>query len=231
MSILLAIETSTSACSVALQHHGEVIVRHEIVARQHAKFVLHWVDALLAEAGLSLSQCDAIAVGRGPGGFTGIRIGIGVVQGLAFGVDIPVIPVSSLQVLAQTVSRNASVNQVLVGQDAKMQEIYWAAYVKQQNNIMMPLLDDMICLPGSVVIPENGGNWTPVGDAWHVYQSILLERTQSLKLMPLVEEYPNAKDLLTIAADLFQHKTGMFTAEAALPIYLRGKEAWKKSNP
>ncbi|MDQ2993331.1 MAG: tRNA (adenosine(37)-N6)-threonylcarbamoyltransferase complex dimerization subunit type 1 TsaB [Pseudomonadota bacterium] len=228
MTILLAIETSTSACSVALLHNNDVQVRHEIVARQHAKCVLPWVDALLVDAGLSLAQLDAIAVGRGPGGFTGVRIGIGIVQGLAFGVDIPVIPVSSLQVLAQTVARTHAVKQVLIAVDAKMREVYWAAYVESAEGLMQPEIVDVICLPENVEIPANEAMWTPVGDAWHVYQSILQSQAQGVNLTALSEALPHAQDLLTIAVDHYR-KGEMVAAEVALPIYLRGKEAWRKS--
>lgn len=223
MTTLLAIDTSTAACSVALQYKGEMIARHEIVSRQHAKFVLPWVEHLLSEAGVVLQQLDAIAVGRGPGGFTGIRIGIGIVQGLAFGADIPVIPVSSLQVLAQTVSAN----HVLIAQDAKMQEIYWAAYEMGENNLMRAVINDLICAPKNIVKPSQQNTWTPVGDAWHVYQSILADHTQELTLAPLAEEFPHAKALLTIAADYYQ-RGEMVAAENALPTYLRGAEAWRK---
>lgn len=228
MSILLAIETSTAACSVALQYQDEVIARHDIVARQHAHFVLPWIEALMAEAGVALSQLDAIAVGCGPGGFTGIRIGIGVVQGLAFGLDIPVIPISSLQILAQTVSRVLNVDHVLIAQDAKMQEIYWATYFKEAG-LMTPVIADLICRPSDITLPEVQTTWTPAGDAWHVYQAILAERTQGLSLQPLSEEMPHAKDLLTLANPRFQQKTGLVAAEAALPTYLRGKEAWRQA--
>src|SRR5215475_15572992 len=101
MSTLIAIETATENCSAALLHEGRLLERSQLAPRRHAELILPMIDSLLAEAGVSRRQLDAIAVGRGPGAFTGVRLAISVAQGIALGLDVPVVPVSSLAALAQ----------------------------------------------------------------------------------------------------------------------------------
>ncbi|UCE90616.1 MAG: tRNA (adenosine(37)-N6)-threonylcarbamoyltransferase complex dimerization subunit type 1 TsaB, partial [Pseudomonadota bacterium] len=125
---LLAIETATEACSVALAVDGDVRDRFEIAPRGHAGLVLPMAKALLAEAGLGLRELDALVFGRGPGAFTGLRIAAGVVQGLAYGAELPVVPVSSLATLAQGVSAQTGASDVLAVFDARMGEVYWGAF-------------------------------------------------------------------------------------------------------
>jgi tRNA threonylcarbamoyladenosine biosynthesis protein TsaB len=119
---LLAIETATEACSVALLVEGEVRERFEIAPRRHTDLVLPWADELLAEAGIARGQLDAIAVGRGPGAFTGVRLAVALAQGMALALDIPVVPVSTLAVLAYPARANNA--DVLAAIDARMGEIY-----------------------------------------------------------------------------------------------------------
>ena len=97
---LLALDTATEACSAAVWVDGAVLERYELAPRRHAALILPMIEAVLAEAGLSPPQLDAIAFGRGPGAFTGVRIAVGIVQGIAFAADLPVIPISTLAALA-----------------------------------------------------------------------------------------------------------------------------------
>ena len=125
---LLAIETSTEACSVAVMVRGDVLERFELAPRRHAGLVLPWAEALLAEAGLRRSALDAIAVGRGPGAFTGVRLGISIAQGIALGLDLPLLPVSTLAVLAQGGLRGAEGRPVVAAIDARMGEVYCGTF-------------------------------------------------------------------------------------------------------
>ena len=125
---LLAVETATEACSAALLAEGEVIERHEVAPQQHAELLLGMVDELLGESGLALGALDAIAFGQGPGSFTGLRIAAGVVQGLAYGSDLPAVPVSTLQVLAETARHAHRATRAACAFDARMGEVYWGLY-------------------------------------------------------------------------------------------------------
>lgn len=225
MSNILSIETSTAACSVALAVGEEVQQRHALAAREHAQLVLPWVEALLAEAGLQLNQLDAIAVGRGPGGFTGIRIGMGIAQGLALGADLPVIPVSSLQVLAQTTLAKFNATKVLVAQDARMKEVYWAAYVQDDQGLMQPQIEDQLCLPDRIECPTEKTEWAAVGDAWNVYETAMCSALKEMPLKKIPDVFPEARYLSTLASYLYSQGLSV-SPDLALPRYLRGKEAW-----
>ena len=122
MTTLLALDTATEACSVALLHAGKVISHYEVIPRLHAQRLLPMIQTLLAEAGITLSAVDALAFGRGPGAFTGVRIAVGVVQGLAFALQRPVLPVSTLATIAQRAHREHGAEQVAVAVDARMDD-------------------------------------------------------------------------------------------------------------
>jgi tRNA threonylcarbamoyladenosine biosynthesis protein TsaB len=226
MSAILSIETSTTACSVALAINEQVIQRYALAPREHAQLILPWVESLLAEAGLRLNQLDAIAVGRGPGAFTGIRIGVGVAQGLAFGADLPVIPVSSLQILAQTAYAKSQCDRVLVAQDARMNEVYWAGYRLAETGLMISVIDDQISLAEKVQLPLDDQSWFAVGDAWQVYQQALTQHMSGISFKEISGLFPEAQYLSILATQLFSQGQSV-APEEALPVYLRGKEAWK----
>ncbi len=130
---LLAIDTSTDACSAALWLNGEVRQRYQVAPREHGQLILPMIESLLAEAGLALTQLDTLAFGRGPGGFTGVRIANSVIQGLAFGADLPVVPISSLAALAQGAYTEMGTPQILAAIDARIGEVYWGAYRAAQG--------------------------------------------------------------------------------------------------
>src|SRR3981081_3883472 len=128
MSMILAIETSTEVASAALLSGARAFSRESAGVHTHSETILPMVQALLHEAGATLAQCDAIAFGVGPGSFTGVRTACGVVQGLAFGVDLPVVPVVRLEAMAQACYESNGAQNVLAVLDARMGEVYWAQY-------------------------------------------------------------------------------------------------------
>jgi tRNA threonylcarbamoyladenosine biosynthesis protein TsaB len=215
MSKILALETATAACSVALLSNDSVLERFKIVPREHAQLILPMLKSLLAEAEFTLSKLDAIAFGRGPGSFTGVRIAVAITQGLAFGADLPVVPISSLRALAQ----GTSANKILAAFDARMHEIYWGIYQLDKNNLMQPVIEDSLATPDKVQLPEND-NWTGVGDGWQAYENIL-KQILGKKLSAInAGIYPRARDVAKLgAADYLRNKA--VSADKALPIYLR----------
>lgn len=130
--VLLAFELATEACSVALWHDGRTLARHDVAPRRHAELALPWAEALLVEAGLSKSQLDALAVGVGPGAFTGVRLAISLVQGIALGLDRPVVPVSTLAALAEPFLVGGP---VLAAIDARMGELYLGEFVADEEGL------------------------------------------------------------------------------------------------
>lgn len=221
---VLAIDTTEAACSAALLCDGEVRERFEIAPRRHSELILPMMQALLQEAGLSLTQLHALAFARGPGSFTGVRIASSVVQACALGADLPVLPVSSLLALAQGAYRESAVPRVLAGLDARMQEVYWAACVCEQG--VMTLQDgEQVCAPEQVPLPD-GEAWLGVGGAFAAYEQVLKERLGNGLGDVLGQAQIHACDLLPLAERAYRQGAGV-PAELALPVYLRDQVAQK----
>ncbi len=221
---LLAIDTATEACSVALNIDGEIIERYTIEPRSHASQVLPMVDELLAEAGLVLTAMDAIAFDRGPGSFTGIRIGTSVVQGLAFGADIGVIPISSLVILAQTACAGVETPDMVAMLDARMDEIYWAVFRRQEGKFILQG-EEQLSTPDKLILPA--GKWAAVGTGWGAYGSLLQQHTIIDWCETLPEALPRAADLAELAAGVWESQGGV-EPNQALPVYLRHNVASKQ---
>lgn len=217
---LLALDTATEACTVALSIDGRVLERFERRS-QHSEHLLPMVDALLAEAQLALGQLDAIAFGRGPGSFTGLRIGAGVAQGLAFGADLPVVPVSSLATLAQ----GQAGDRVLAAFDARMQQVYWGAYRRTVDGVMELDGSEQVVAPAAVPRPEGEG-WAGAGSGWDAYAAMLEARLGSLLTGWVPAQLPHARDMLSLAAHALRAGRAL-SAEQALPLYIRDDVAAK----
>jgi tRNA threonylcarbamoyladenosine biosynthesis protein TsaB len=213
--ILLAIETATEACSAALFTHGRVLSRHQVAPRGHADLILAMCDEVLAEAGIARSQLDAVAFGRGPGSFTGVRIATGVAQGLGYALEVPLVPVSTLATLAQGALRERGWPRVMAAIDARMGEVYWAAFSAGAHGLMGPAGPEKVSAPEDVLLPDAGA-WCGAGTGWAAYGARLpaqvVERDG--------ERLPYAHDLALLAVAAYARGESV-PAAAAMPVYLR----------
>ncbi|MCL9783070.1 tRNA (adenosine(37)-N6)-threonylcarbamoyltransferase complex dimerization subunit type 1 TsaB [Vibrio sp. S4M6] len=224
---ILALDTATENCSVALLVGEQLFERSEIVPRDHTKKILPMVDAVLTDAGLKLSDLDALAFGRGPGSFTGVRIGIGIAQGLAFGAELPMIGISTLTALAQGSYRNTGAEHVACAIDARMQEVYWARLSRQKNGEWLAV-DAECVIPPSVLVDNtdrDDASWVQSGTGWSAYEQEL--SGLSLTRVEGGINLPEAQDIAYLAKFELE-KGNTVVAENASPVYLRDNVAWKK---
>jgi tRNA threonylcarbamoyladenosine biosynthesis protein TsaB len=223
---ILALDTSTHACSAALSIAGVTHERFELAPRGHTQLILPMLDNLLSEAGFTLADIDAIAFGCGPGAFTGLRIAAGIAQGIAFGANLPVLPISSLAALAQGARRKTGASHVLAALDARMGELYWGAYQCDAQGIMMLQGNQSVCSPDFAPLPA-GGKWLGVGSGWDAYGPALLTRLSTSLCGYELDCYPRAQDIAFLADAKFGQDAGVKAADA-LPVYLRNEIAWGK---
>ncbi|MGO1297105.1 MAG: tRNA (adenosine(37)-N6)-threonylcarbamoyltransferase complex dimerization subunit type 1 TsaB [Vibrio sp.] len=224
---ILAIDTSTEMCSVALMMGNTVYTRDAIAPRDHTKKILPMVDEVLKEAGVTLQELDALAYGRGPGSFTGVRIGIGIAQGLALGAELPMIGISTLAAMAQQAYRQTGATHVSAAIDARMSEVYWAQYQRQPNGDWKAIGDECVIAPGNLNqhITNNELCWTQVGTGWAAYSDEM--SALSLTCEPSTILYPEAQDMVFLAK--FALEQGQTVAvEDSSPVYLRDTVTWKK---
>jgi tRNA threonylcarbamoyladenosine biosynthesis protein TsaB len=223
---LLALDTSEDACSAALNLDGEILARFELAPRRHTSLILPMIDALLAEAGLEHTMLDAIAFGRGPGSFTGVRIATGVAQGIAFGLDLPLVPVSTLAALALGCHRQTGTRQILAALDARMGEIYCAAYQVLGADELELLGQEAVLKPAELRLSAPG-DWFGAGSGWAAHAQILAQATGLNPDQWRSDLLCRAEDVARLAA--VELRAGrVVTAEEAMPVYLRDKVAWAK---
>ncbi|WP_421849611.1 tRNA (adenosine(37)-N6)-threonylcarbamoyltransferase complex dimerization subunit type 1 TsaB [Marinomonas sp.] len=230
MTVILALDTSTPACSVALNIDGVVLEDFRMAPRLHNDLILPMVDQILSQAGLALSDLDAIAFGRGPGSFTGLRISAGVVQGLAFGADLPVIPVSTLAALALEGFQKTGKNNWLAALDARMGEIYMGGYSVNKDAgcyEIESLIDECVAKPSELSAFSTG--FDGVGSGW-CYEDVLTPLLPTPPDHILTDLAPRAACIAELA--LLQFKKGeMVAAYDAIPTYLRDEISWEKQAP
>jgi len=223
MSTILAIETSTELASAALLHNGELLSRQSAGAQTHSDAILPMIQQLLAEAGLALSRCDALAFGVGPGSFTGVRTACGVVQGLAFGIDRPVVPVVTLAAAAQAVrAQVAQASEVLAILDARMGEVYWARYRARADGAWDVLVEPTLSAAAEV---RTDGHPLACGNGLSAYASdFTTDFCTSQFAATYPECMPHARHVATLGQVYFAQGQAL-SAEQAQPLYLRNKVA------
>jgi len=219
---LLAFETATEACSVALYLDGEMLERFDIVPKQHTALALPWAEQLLADAGMQKSQIDAIAVGIGPGAFTGVRLAVALVQGIALALDKPVLPVSTLAALAMQ-AVDLKQQRILAAIDARMGEIYCAEFQLDSEGLV-DAIDEEIVIAPDAYRNESGHSFAGVGTGFAADGDALQKNMGSRLIACRSEALPHAADIARLA--LRDFTLGKFIAPDLLePAYLRNKVA------
>jgi len=215
---LLILDTSTEYCSTALWLDGRIQARRVLAGQRHSSLLLPMVDELLRESDISLRQLDGIGYGAGPGSFTGLRIACAVTQGLAFGADLPVVGISTLESIAQ----QTGAEQVLTVLDARMAEVYWAAY-RREGAEWLAVSEPQLALPESVVVPDES-DWVGAGNGFAALGEVLRPRLTARLVRIDATLMPDAAAMAPLAVQAFERGEGMDAALAA-PVYLRDKVA------
>jgi tRNA threonylcarbamoyladenosine biosynthesis protein TsaB len=219
---LLAIDTATEALSVSLAVDDRQIDRYVELERGHAEQLLPMIEEVLAEAGIALKTLDAIAFGRGPGGFTGVRLAASVAQGLAYGAGIGVVPVSDLAAVALRVKQlEPDVDRVLVATDARMREVYWAEY--RVSPLLISLVGEERVSPPAAVVPAGGVGWAAAGRGLRAWPE-LAERCRAAGATLHVDLLPRASEVLALAR-LEVSAGQVLDPTQALPVYVRDRVA------
>lgn len=233
MAKILALDTSTQACSVALDIDGDVDESFVVAPQDHTQRLLPQVHEMLQRHGISLAELDCIAFGAGPGSFTGLRICLGVVQGLAFGADLPVVPLSSLALTAASARRELQLTHstpILPAFDARMGEVYWGLYVatSEQRGYApeKALMEDAVATPGDVAAQVQAhaacNQIVGVGDGW-ACAGMPAEQVARVE----TEIFPHARDGLAMAELLWRRGEGCSPLDSS-PTYIRDEVRWKK---
>lgn len=219
----LAVDTATEACSVAVWRDGSVHELYREAPNEHTQLLLPMIEQALAATGGDVAALSGIACGIGPGSFAGLRIGLGVVKGLALARDIPVVGVSSLQMLAQRAMRQPGVDAVAAVIDARMGEVYAGAYRREADGRAMPVWEDRVGKAAGLP-PLSEGNWVGAGTGWGVYEAALRAALGPRIAGVDARALPHAEDALRIAVPLLESGQGG-SADALAPAYLRDRVA------
>lgn len=222
---LLAFDTSTEAFSIAIRKDQELTEEFFVPQEKHTEILLGSIEKAMQAQGLAFSELDCLIYGRGPGAFTGVRLAVAVAQGLGFSVDLPVLGISSLAAVAQQVFNETGNRKVLVALDARMSEVYFAAFEFSAAGEIQCVVAEQVCEPKLVPLPESSG-WIAAGTGWSAYagqfSSIMRQRIEAQAEVL----YPRASAMLTLANhDL--NKGLATSAAAAVPVYLRNDVARK----
>jgi tRNA threonylcarbamoyladenosine biosynthesis protein TsaB len=220
---ILALDTATEACSVALGFGEQVLERYLELDRGHAERLLPMIDELLAQSGVTLASLDAIAFGRGPGAFTGVRLAASVAQGLAFGAGIGVVPISDLAAVAQQAAElQPEAARVLVVNDARMREVYWAEF-SVHGVVLLQGAEHVSAAASVPVLSESAGPWAAAGRGLVAYPE-LAERCRMQGASLHTRLLPRAREILTLARPAAAAGQAL-APELALPVYVRDRVA------
>lgn len=214
---ILALETATENCSVALLVGNEILQRERHAPQQHTRLILPFIDSLLAEAGLPKSRLDAVAFGRGPGSFTGIRIALAIAQGIGLGLDIPLLPVSTLAALAM----GANADKVYAALDARLEEVYCGTFVQDLDHLVSPSSEEAVISPVQAPLPVGLG-WYGAGSGWARHGNQLATRLGERLAGMDASVIPQARSTARLAQRDFTNHVGIDPA-AASPVYLRNR--------
>ena len=227
---ILAIDTSTEACSVAVLNHVAVTEEYCLAPREHNRLVLPMIERVLAGAGVDRTGLDALAFGCGPGSFTGVRIAAGVVQGLSLGLDLPVIPVSTLAALALDAMDTCATERAFASIDARMGEVYWAVYDLAGQDELQLIGAESVCSPENVCI-EGDQAGTGTGSGWTTYADTLSAQTGVRLISILPDRFPRAGTIARLAFPMFRQQGRDAASANMTPVYLRDNVAKKPANP
>jgi tRNA threonylcarbamoyladenosine biosynthesis protein TsaB len=216
---LLAFETATEACSVAVYVDGDIIERHEVAPRKHAEYALPWAEALLADAGVKRSQLDAIAISCGPGAFTGVRLAIAIGQGIALALDKPMVAVSTLQVMAM----QSPGNRILAAIDARMGEVYVGAF-EREGDALIAVSTEIVRAPQAVTLPDEAGGWHGVGTGFSAVEGLLQDQLGAQLMNVDAGVLPHAADVARLAVAAYARGEAI-APERVEPAYLRNNVA------
>ena len=223
---ILALDTCSECCSAALFYNGRLYEVSQLTQRGHSELILGMMDKLFEQADTTISSVEAIAFGRGPGSFTGVRVGVSVAQGIAFARNIPVIPISSLAAVAQQGVNLVDTDRFAVAIDARMGEIYCAHY-KRVEKVVILLDEERVCSPINF-LPINEKKTIGMGTGWRTYATELTRQFSAQLANIKPEAYPMASGIVELAQ--VEIAAGrLLPAEQALPVYLRDNVAKKKA--
>lgn len=225
---ILALDTATEACSVALLHHEQTTFLDELSPRTHTQRILPMIDELLNAANISIREVDYLAFGRGPGSFTGVRVGVGVAQGLAMGANLPVVAISNLTTMAEQAYQELGATKVIALIDARMNEVYFSQLSREKNG-WVEVVKEQVCSPEKALaqfkLSDNvTENPIIVGTGWAAY-SLFSEKNLPLVVSEIT--LPSAKYMLSLAKDAIAVGNTQ-TALDIEPVYLRNEVTWQK---
>lgn len=224
MTTILALDTATEACSVSLRHNGNVTTLNEISPRTHTQRILPMIDELLTQAKIKIKDVDFLVFGRGPGSFTGVRVGVSVAQGLALGAELPVVSVSNLKTMAEEAYQRFGYENVIALIDARMSEVYFAQFIRHGNE-WQEVVPEQVCSPEKAISQFNVSEKVMVvGTGWAAYSQF---GEQNLPFEISEITLPSAEYMLFIA----ENEIGKGNVQSAFdiePIYLRNEVTWEK---